>query len=499
MIIHALMETTTCFLNGLLSIILVYSAMAFLAIQATNTTTDQSSLLALKAHITHDPHNLLANNWTTTSTSVCNWVGITCDSQNNRVAALNLTSMNLTGTIPPQIGNLSFLVQLSLRNNSFHGSLPIELVQLRRLEILHLGNNSFQGDIPSWLGSLPKLQILNLFGTIPPTIFNLSSLDTIDLSMNSLSGSLPDDMCQYLPALQRLILHHNQLEGSIPSSLWQCKELLRISLDNNKFTGTIPRNIGKLSLLKELYLDTNDLEGELPAELGSLHALQILTTGDNHITGALSGRKLLGRTYTKKSSKLYLALGNRTKREQLDWKVQVIKAFKCREFIDNRRRDTIKKECSIRTAGNEIASLMETTCFLTGVSIILVYSEMAFLAIEATNITTDQSSLLALKAHITHDPHNLLANNWTASTSVCNWVGITCDSQNNSHSLESYLSESYRHHSAHIGNLSFLVQLRLINNSFHGSLPVDIVHLRRLEILYLGYNTFQGEIAWLLA
>ena len=34
---------------------------------------------------------------------------------------------------------------------------------------------------------------------------------------------------------------------------------------------------------------------------------------------------------------------------------------------------------------------------------------MAFLAIEETNIITDQSSLLALKVHITHDPNNFLA------------------------------------------------------------------------------------------
>ena len=167
---------TTCFHTGV-SIILVYSAMAFLAIEATNIITDQSSLLALKAHITHDPHNLLANNWTS-STSVCNWVGITCDSQNSRVKVLNLSSMSLTGTIPPHIGNLSFLVHLRLRDNNFHGSLPIELAQLRRLEILHLGLNSFEGEIPTWLSSLPKLQILHLIsneftGTIYPTYSHL--------------------------------------------------------------------------------------------------------------------------------------------------------------------------------------------------------------------------------------------------------------------------------------------------------------------------------------
>ncbi|MCF1423295.1 hypothetical protein LOK78_16505, partial [Mangrovimonas sp. AS18] len=63
------------------------------------------------------------------------------------------------------------------------------------------------------------------------------------------------------PVLKFLILHHNQFVGSIPSSLWHCKELVRISLDNNRFTGTIPRSIGKLNLLKELYLDNNNLEG----------------------------------------------------------------------------------------------------------------------------------------------------------------------------------------------------------------------------------------------
>ncbi|KAK0579219.1 hypothetical protein LWI29_022929 [Acer saccharum] len=271
--------------------------MAFLAIEATNIITDQSSLIALKDHITHDPNNCLANNWTA-STSVCNWVGLTCDSQNNKVIVLNLTSMGITGTIPPHIGNLSFLVQLRLRNNRFHGSLLLDIVHLHRLEILHLGLNSFQGEISSWLGSLPKLQILYLFrnnftgsipeeigkltnlktfnlygnqqisGTIPPTIFNISSFDTIDFALSRLSGNLPEDMCQYLPDLQRLIHHHNQLEGPIPSSLGQCRELLRISLDGNKFTGTIPRNIGNLSLLQELYLDTNDLRDPPGAPIG---------------------------------------------------------------------------------------------------------------------------------------------------------------------------------------------------------------------------------------
>ncbi|XP_041025327.1 LRR receptor-like serine/threonine-protein kinase EFR [Juglans microcarpa x Juglans regia] len=86
-----------------------------------NIATDQSALLALKFGISHpDPdHNILASNWST-NTSVCSWIGVTCGSKHHRVIALNLAYMGLEGTIPPQIGNLSFLVSLGLRNNSFH-------------------------------------------------------------------------------------------------------------------------------------------------------------------------------------------------------------------------------------------------------------------------------------------------------------------------------------------------------------------------------------------
>ncbi|PQQ21842.1 LRR receptor-like serine/threonine-protein kinase FLS2 [Prunus yedoensis var. nudiflora] len=64
----------------------------------TNISRDQSALLALKSYITTDPQNILVN-WSTT-TSVCNWVGVTCGARHLRVAVLNLSYMGLTGTIP---------------------------------------------------------------------------------------------------------------------------------------------------------------------------------------------------------------------------------------------------------------------------------------------------------------------------------------------------------------------------------------------------------------
>lgn len=121
------------------------------------TTTDQSALMALKASISDDPHDVLTHNWSTNTTAVCNWIGVTCGYRHLRVTALNLSYMDLAGTIPPHIGNLSFLVSLMIRNNSFHGSIPNELSLLHRLRFLHFKYNEFNGEM------LTKLQYLSFW------------------------------------------------------------------------------------------------------------------------------------------------------------------------------------------------------------------------------------------------------------------------------------------------------------------------------------------------
>ncbi|XP_062014708.1 LRR receptor-like serine/threonine-protein kinase EFR [Rosa rugosa] len=159
-----------------------------MATKQTNITTDQSALLALKARITSDPHNLILTNWSTT-TLVCNWVGVACGKHHHRVTTLNISYFCLTGTITPELGNLSFLVELRVTNNSFHGTLPSELGRLRIMKLISFTFNQFSGIIPSWFGSLSKLQDLYLYGnkfsgSIPAAIFNLSALQVISLSNN---------------------------------------------------------------------------------------------------------------------------------------------------------------------------------------------------------------------------------------------------------------------------------------------------------------------------
>ena len=59
-----------------------------------------------------------------------------------------LTSIGLTGPIPPEIGNLTNLEWLVLGSNELTESIPSEIGNLTNLIILYLNNNQLTGDIP---------------------------------------------------------------------------------------------------------------------------------------------------------------------------------------------------------------------------------------------------------------------------------------------------------------------------------------------------------------
>ena len=61
---------------------------------------------------------------------------------------LHLSDNQLTGSIPPKLGQLSLLEELLLNNNHLTGSIPPELGQLSRLTLGSLNGNRLSGCIP---------------------------------------------------------------------------------------------------------------------------------------------------------------------------------------------------------------------------------------------------------------------------------------------------------------------------------------------------------------
>lgn len=73
-----------------------------------------------------------------------------------------LGANDLTGSIPPELSNLSTLWYLSLHSNRLSGTIPPELGNLPELQVLYLNANQLGGEIPSSLVNLTTLFPLSL-------------------------------------------------------------------------------------------------------------------------------------------------------------------------------------------------------------------------------------------------------------------------------------------------------------------------------------------------
>ncbi|MCG8310319.1 MAG: leucine-rich repeat domain-containing protein, partial [Cytophagales bacterium] len=245
---------------------------------------------------------------------ISNWHGITLDAQ-GFVISIDLTSNNLTGTIPSEIGDIQSLVLLDLSRNQLSGSIPIELFDLLNLEYLNVRWNQLSGSILSEIELLENLKYINLStnqltGNIPPQIGNLSNLEQFWLGQNTFIGTIPHELGDLtnlvylelnqsglsgeipselggLSNLEHLYLSKNQISGFIPSSLGNLTKLKRLHLAENQITGTIPNELGSLTNLESIHLNNNQLSGAIPPELGNLVDLEDLLLHENQITGVI--------------------------------------------------------------------------------------------------------------------------------------------------------------------------------------------------------------------
>ena len=215
----------------------------------TSPETDREALVAFY-NATGGPNWGSKSNWLSDST-LDSWSGVSTD-RNGRVIRLRLDGKQLSGEIPPELGNLTYLEELELPRNRLSGEIPPELGNLANLEGLWLNVNELSGEIPPELGNLVNLKSLALWknrlsGEIPPELGNLANLEELSLSFNELSGEIPPELGN-LANLQELSLHTNQLSGEIPPELGNLTNLQELSLDS-KFTGCLPTSLSQLPIL----------------------------------------------------------------------------------------------------------------------------------------------------------------------------------------------------------------------------------------------------------
>jgi len=141
-----------------------------------------------------------------------------------------------------------------------------------------------------------QLQFNNLVGTIPDSLFDkLINLTTIDLSHNQLSGTIPTTVGK-LRNVMNFQLSHNLLSGTIPTEIRTMGSHVppdeqAVSLDDLKVVGdngTIEYDweLVQTMGLSQLDLSSNNLNGTLPTTIGELVNLQAVDVSNNPELGA---------------------------------------------------------------------------------------------------------------------------------------------------------------------------------------------------------------------
>jgi hypothetical protein len=150
------------------------------------------------------------------------WQGVTCDAE-GRVTELSLPGLNLSGVLPPGLAALRHLQLLNLSGNAFAGTLPaawLEPAGFPALASADLSGNLLAGTLPFQLMGLASTAISlggNDFEAGLPPRWASTSLRSLDLSTNRLSGLLPNAWGSQLPALADLRLNGNLMRGR-----WGC-------------------------------------------------------------------------------------------------------------------------------------------------------------------------------------------------------------------------------------------------------------------------------------
>ncbi|WVZ61663.1 hypothetical protein U9M48_011501 [Paspalum notatum var. saurae] len=199
--------------------------------------------------------------------------------------------------IPTSIHRSPNLQALDLTYNLLSGTVPTSLYNMSTLTYLGIGRNSIMGHIPFDIGyTLPNIQTLifqgnQLQGQIPASLANATNLVEINLGYNEFHGTIPS--LGSLPSLvesprswrllAELALYENKIQGTLPSSIGG----LPNSLDSNNISGTIPPEIGHLTNLRSLYMEENLFTDSIPDTLGNLSKLLGLSLSQNKLSGQI--------------------------------------------------------------------------------------------------------------------------------------------------------------------------------------------------------------------
>ncbi|KAJ8429831.1 hypothetical protein Cgig2_000159 [Carnegiea gigantea] len=448
---------------------------------------------------------------------------------------VDLSSNNLEGPVPKSIFQLRGLVSLSLSGNKFNGTLQLHeiLSPLKDLKYLFLSDNFLYIDTrvnpAAENSSFPQLWILRLascnLGILPEFLRNQSELLDLDLSNNHIQGMVPkwiwafSEGLFYLnlscnnfvelerpispaPALNILDLHSNNIQGELPSQMFEGRQYMDCS--SNKFTSIDAGS--DLSSAVFLSLARNDIHGSIPTSLCNATDLEVLDLEDNHFKGTIPHCLIAG------TPNLHVLNAKRNNLSGLiPDKIGKICKFQTLNFNGNFLQGQIPrsivhcKELKVIDFGNN--QLNDTfPCELKRLSklqVLILRSNKFSGSIDCPKQNSTWPSLQILDLASNHFSGDLKAQYFAKWSSMM--AGMN-ESQTEPDHLQYRPTDEYGLYEDRVGVtfkgrnfeltkiLRIFTSIDLSKNAFHGEIPVELVNLNALIVLNLSYNSLSGKI-----
>ncbi|KAK4737802.1 hypothetical protein R3W88_001499 [Solanum pinnatisectum] len=440
--------------------------------------------------------------------SICYWTGITCDDTKS-VTTIDISNLNISGSLSPDIHELTRLRVLNISNNLLGGNLSWEYRKFNVLQVLDAYNNNFSGPLPLGVTQLLQLKYLNFGGNyfsgeIPLSYGSFNQLEFLSLAGNDLHGPIPRELGNVTSLRWLQLGYYNQFDEGIPPELGKLVNLVHLDLSSCNLTGSIPAELGNLNMLDTLFLQKNQLTGVFPPQLGNLTRLKSLDISVNELTGEipvdLSGLKeltLLNLFINNLHGEIPGSIAELPKLEMLNlWRNNFTGSIPSKLGMNG-------KLVEIDLSSNRLTGLIpKSLCFGRNLKILILLDNFLFGPLPddfgqcrtLSRVRMGQNYLSgSIPIGFLYLPELSLVelqNNYISgqlsnekSSASSKLEGLNLSNNRLSGALPSA-----------IGNYSGLKNLVLTGNGFSGDIPSDIGRLKSILKLDLSRNNFSGTI-----